>query len=91
MTVMPINGINTYDYSLCHPSPETGTGTFGRVRLVRHFESGHYYALKISKKASIIKMKQVIIATRGCQINNWIRVVNPYTAGPYTLFERWNM
>lgn len=36
-----------------------GTGTFGRVRLVRHLDNGNYYALKISKKASIIRMKQV--------------------------------
>lgn len=39
-------------------TPE-GTGTFGRVRLVRHLDNGKYYALKISKKASIIRMKQV--------------------------------
>lgn len=37
----------------------TGTGTFGRVRLVRHVENRKYYALKISKKASILRMKQV--------------------------------
>lgn len=36
-----------------------GTGTFGRVRLVRHLDNGKFYALKISKKASIIRMKQV--------------------------------
>ncbi|CAM9168424.1 unnamed protein product, partial [Phaeothamnion confervicola] len=36
-----------------------GTGTFGRVRLVRHHGDGKYYALKISKKSAIIRMKQV--------------------------------
>ncbi|KAG5189131.1 camp-dependent protein kinase catalytic subunit [Tribonema minus] len=36
-----------------------GTGTFGRVRMVRHLKTGAYYALKISKKAAIIRMKQV--------------------------------
>ncbi|CAM9381802.1 unnamed protein product [Choristocarpus tenellus] len=36
-----------------------GTGTFGRVRLVRHFDDDRFFALKISKKASIIRMKQV--------------------------------
>ena len=40
-------------------SPRAGTGTFGRVRLVRHMINGDYYALKISKKSSIIRMKQV--------------------------------
>ncbi|KAJ1463315.1 kinase-like domain-containing protein [Pelagophyceae sp. CCMP2097] len=36
-----------------------GTGTFGRVRLVRHIEEGDYYALKIVKKMNIIRMNQV--------------------------------
>ncbi|KAG5189687.1 camp-dependent protein kinase catalytic subunit [Tribonema minus] len=36
-----------------------GTGTFGRVRLVRQLSSGRYYALKISKKSAIIRLKQV--------------------------------
>ncbi|CAM9816494.1 unnamed protein product [Chrysoparadoxa australica] len=36
-----------------------GTGTFGRVRLVREHDDGKYYALKISKKSAIIRMKQV--------------------------------
>lgn len=36
-----------------------GTGTFGRVRLVREIKTGKYSALKISKKAAIIRMKQV--------------------------------
>lgn len=40
-------------------TPIEGTGTFGRVRLVRHLDNGKFYALKISKKASIIRMKQV--------------------------------
>lgn len=44
-------------WSLNHFSE--GTGTFGRVRLVRHLDNGKFYALKISKKASIIRMKQV--------------------------------
>lgn len=36
-----------------------GTGTFGRVRLVRHLESSKYHALKILKKSEIIRLKQV--------------------------------
>ncbi|KAL7701083.1 protein kinase A catalytic subunit [Lotmaria passim] len=36
-----------------------GTGTFGRVRLVMHKESGKYAALKILKKQEILRMKQV--------------------------------
>jgi hypothetical protein len=36
-----------------------GTGSFGRVRLVRHKASQRYYACKILKKKDILKMKQV--------------------------------
>lgn len=36
-----------------------GTGTFGRVRLVRHTEDDQYYALKMLKKSDIIRLKQV--------------------------------
>jgi len=36
-----------------------GTGAFGRVKFVTHKGTGHIYALKTLKKASIIKMKQV--------------------------------
>jgi len=36
-----------------------GTGTFGRVMLVRHIKSGNFYALKILGKENIIKLKQV--------------------------------
>jgi serine/threonine protein kinase len=36
-----------------------GTGTFGRVRLVRNRSSGRYYAMKILRKSEIIRLKQV--------------------------------
>jgi len=36
-----------------------GTGTFGRVRLVRQVDSGRYHALKILKKAEVVRLKQV--------------------------------
>ncbi|KAF4738804.1 hypothetical protein FOZ63_004025 [Perkinsus olseni] len=36
-----------------------GTGSFGRVRFVTDKNSGRHYALKILKKAAIIKLKQV--------------------------------
>jgi|JI9StandDraft_2_1071091.scaffolds.fasta_scaffold151008_2 serine/threonine protein kinase len=34
-------------------------GSFGRVRLARHRQSGAYFALKMLKKAEIIRSKQV--------------------------------
>jgi len=36
-----------------------GTGTFGRVRLVKHKANGKYYALKVLKKHEVIRLKQV--------------------------------
>eukprot|EP00357_Protocruzia_adherens_P033677 CAMPEP_0115009886 /NCGR_PEP_ID=MMETSP0216-20121206/22939_1 /TAXON_ID=223996 /ORGANISM="Protocruzia adherens, Strain Boccale" /LENGTH=317 /DNA_ID=CAMNT_0002377899 /DNA_START=34 /DNA_END=984 /DNA_ORIENTATION=- len=36
-----------------------GTGSFGRVRLIKHKATGKYFAVKIMKKAEIIRHKQV--------------------------------
>ncbi|XP_010344444.1 cAMP-dependent protein kinase catalytic subunit gamma isoform X2 [Saimiri boliviensis] len=36
-----------------------GTGSFGRVVLVRHRESGSHYAMKILNKQKVVKLKQV--------------------------------
>ena len=36
-----------------------GTGTFGRVRLVRSIDDKTFYALKMMKKARIVKLKQL--------------------------------
>ncbi|KAJ3018514.1 camp-dependent protein kinase catalytic subunit [Thoreauomyces humboldtii] len=36
-----------------------GTGSFGRVHLVRLRSTGKYYAMKVLKKTEIVKMKQV--------------------------------
>jgi protein kinase X len=36
-----------------------GTGSFGRVRLVKYKEDKNYYALKILKKSEVIYLKQV--------------------------------
>lgn len=45
--------------SLCFPSKLFITGSFGRVRLCRNKKSGEFFAMKILKKADIIKLKQV--------------------------------
>jgi len=49
------------DLSLSHLELRAtlGTGSFGRVRLVRHLSSNGYYALKILKKSEVIYLKQV--------------------------------
>lgn len=36
-----------------------GTGSFGRVHLVRSVHNGRYYAIKVLKKSQVVKMKQV--------------------------------
>jgi serine/threonine protein kinase len=36
-----------------------GTGTFGRVRVVRHISSGKHFALKMLSKAGILAMRQL--------------------------------
>jgi protein kinase A len=36
-----------------------GTGSFGRVHLVRSVHNNRYYAIKVLKKTQIVKMKQV--------------------------------
>lgn len=36
-----------------------GTGSFGRVMLVKHKDSGKYYAMKILDKTKVVKLKQV--------------------------------
>jgi len=37
-----------------------GTGTFGRVFLVKHKQTGEYFALKCLKKSEIVRLEQVI-------------------------------
>ena len=37
----------------------SGTGTFGRVRIVKHQKTGKFLALKTLKKNEIIRLKQV--------------------------------
>ncbi|KAJ2005420.1 cAMP-dependent protein kinase catalytic subunit [Coemansia thaxteri] len=36
-----------------------GTGSFGRVRLVRHQATNKYYAMKVLKKSHVVRAKQV--------------------------------
>ncbi|KAI8639824.1 camp-dependent protein kinase 10 [Parasitella parasitica] len=38
---------------------DTGTGTFGRVWLTKQRKTKKYYAIKVLKKANIVKLKQV--------------------------------
>eukprot|EP00357_Protocruzia_adherens_P033838 CAMPEP_0115005132 /NCGR_PEP_ID=MMETSP0216-20121206/19671_1 /TAXON_ID=223996 /ORGANISM="Protocruzia adherens, Strain Boccale" /LENGTH=321 /DNA_ID=CAMNT_0002371363 /DNA_START=341 /DNA_END=1306 /DNA_ORIENTATION=- len=48
--------LNLEEYELLQT---VGTGSFGRVRIARHKVSGKYVAMKILKKAEILRSKQV--------------------------------
>jgi len=48
--------INTKDFKILQM---LGRGTFGKVMLVEHTETGELYALKALKKSKIIKLLQV--------------------------------
>lgn len=50
------NRINFNNYELAET---LGTGSYGRVKIAKDKITGDYYALKILKKAEIIKLKQV--------------------------------
>lgn len=45
-----------------------GTGSFGRVKLARENNTKQYYAIKILKKAEIIRLKQVDHLVAECTI-----------------------
>uniref|UniRef100_A0A8C4Y3P8 cAMP-dependent protein kinase n=1 Tax=Gopherus evgoodei TaxID=1825980 RepID=A0A8C4Y3P8_9SAUR len=36
-----------------------GMGSFGRVMLVKHKETGNYYAMKVLEKQNVVKLKQI--------------------------------
>lgn len=48
-----------------------GTGSFGRVMLVRHKDSAKYFAMKILDKTKVVKLKQVEHTLRRIFIEIW--------------------
>ena len=50
------NKLNISDYQL---SKTVGTGSFGRVKLIKHKKEKTIFALKMLKKSEIIRLKQV--------------------------------
>ncbi len=53
------NSKGKYSLTDFHFQRTLGTGSFGRVHLVRSVHNGRYYAIKVLKKAQVVKMKQV--------------------------------
>eukprot|EP00520_Triparma_pacifica_P018438 CAMPEP_0118652076 /NCGR_PEP_ID=MMETSP0785-20121206/11123_1 /TAXON_ID=91992 /ORGANISM="Bolidomonas pacifica, Strain CCMP 1866" /LENGTH=334 /DNA_ID=CAMNT_0006544565 /DNA_START=71 /DNA_END=1071 /DNA_ORIENTATION=- len=53
---IPLQNFQLSNFEVLHT---LGRGTFGRVRLVRTFETGEFFALKMMKKTAIVKLKQM--------------------------------
>lgn len=67
-------------------SSTLGTGTFGRVKLVQHKETGEFYAMKILKKRKLIQMKQVL-HVRSEKILQETLNFCPFTVSLYKSFQ----
>ena len=50
-----------------------GTGTFGRIRLVKSLIDKKYYALKMMKKARIVRLKQLLHIQSELKIMSTVR------------------
>jgi serine/threonine protein kinase len=61
-----------------------GTGTFGRVYLVRHRPTSKYYAMKTLRKTEVVRLKQVEHINSEKQILSSIR--HPFIVNLYVLF-----
>lgn len=62
-----------------------GTGTFGRVYLVRHKPTGVFYAMKTLKKTEVVRLKQVEHINSEKQILSSIR--HPFIVNLYRSFS----
>jgi len=62
-----------------------GTGTFGRVYLVRHRITKKYYAMKMLKKAEVVRLKQVEHLTAEKQI--LMSIKHPFVVNLYRTFQ----
>jgi hypothetical protein len=62
-----------------------GTGTFGRVRLVRSLVDKKYYALKMMKKARIVKLKQLEHIQNEVKIMSKLRCL--YAVEMFAMFQ----
>ena len=66
-----------------------GTGSFGRVKLAKHKQSGKYWAAKILKKAEIIKLKQVDHIMN--EVNILTQVQHPFIVSKSFLTDQTSM
>ncbi|VDM82248.1 unnamed protein product [Strongylus vulgaris] len=54
-----VGGFNTASLDDFDRIKTLGTGSFGRVMLVKHKQTGNYFAMKILDKQKVVKLKQV--------------------------------
>jgi len=62
-----------------------GTGTFGRVYLVKHKSSSKYFAMKVLKKSEIVRLKQVEHVNSERQILS--QLYHPFIVKLYKSFQ----
>jgi len=62
-----------------------GTGTFGRVYLVKHKNNGKYFAMKVLKKSEVVRLKQVEHVNSERQILS--QLCNPFIVKLYKSFS----
>jgi serine/threonine protein kinase len=62
-----------------------GTGSFGRVHLVRYRSTGKYHAMKVLKKAEVVKHKQVEHTLN--EKNILEQIDHPFLVGLFATFQ----
>jgi len=85
MDALTLQEISQMTLEQFEQSVTLGTGTFGRVYLVRHKPSGKYYAMKTLKKTEVVRLKQVEHINSEKQILSSIR--HPFIVNLYRSFQ----
>ena len=57
-------------------STTLGTGTFGRVKLAQHLQSGQHYAIKTMSKSEILRLNQLTHVES--EVNVLMRIQHPF-------------
>lgn len=85
MDALTLQEISQMSLDQFERSVTLGTGTFGRVYLVRHKPTGKYYAMKTLKKTEVVRLKQVEHINSEKQILSSIR--HPFIVNLYRSFQ----
>jgi len=85
MDALTLQEISQMSLDQFEQSVTLGTGTFGRVYLVRHKPTDKYYAMKTLKKTEVVRLKQVEHINSEKQILSSIR--HPFIVNLYRSFQ----